>query len=98
MTPYRVLYADSFNKQMRQRLQWWEENREKNPSALVEAFEASLVNLKNSPLIGQRLDGHAPEFRTMRLGNTHHRVAYKVLNDESVLLVAIWDVRKPPSL
>ena len=98
MTTYRVLYADSFNKQMRRRLQWWEENREKNPAALVDAFEVALANLKSSPLIGQKLEGHDIEFRTMRLGKTHHRVAYNVLDDETVLLVAIWDVRKPPSL
>jgi len=99
MKSYRVEAAEPFKRQLADAQEWWIANRDKNPRALDQDVSRLLKRVENTPWAGQGVAGYPSVVRTMLLRKTHHRVAYRIDDEDGVVtLLVIWGSaeRRPP--
>ena len=97
MSAYSVDAASPFKKQLAAKLDWWRENREKNPLALDDELESFMDFVGDNPWASPKLSGNPATVRSFLLRKTQHRIAYSVDDEtKSVLLLTIWNTRETP--
>lgn len=87
-----VLLVDDAERQLRDVVAWWSENRPAAPNLVVEEFANCIELLESSPDAGVRVRRAAiPGVRRMLMPRTRHHVYY--VHDEThgiVYVLAVW--------
>jgi plasmid stabilization system protein ParE len=78
---------------------WWRENRHKAPQAFDEDLDAIIELIALSPGAGLLVTVRKGLARRAELRRTGHYIYYRLTDDDSIEIIALWhSARRPPSL